>query len=93
MNMNMNEPERLPGLIDADWCYECEHEKDDCQCLSRTEATTQFYDELSVKENAGGEGSCSRVHASSSAPLLLDYPVWRMSFSAYGNANGWEVPA
>ena len=25
--------------------------------------------------------------------LLLRYPVWDMTFSEYGNLNGWEVPS
>ena len=32
------------------------------------------------------------VAASLRVPLQLDYPVWRMSFSEYGNQNGLEVP-
>ena len=34
-----------------------------------------------------------RAKPKKSKPILqLDYPVWRMSFSEYGEHMGWEVP-
>lgn len=64
----------------------------------RCEATSEWYDELSAKSrnNTGGEAhddGCACVHASSPVPLQLDYPVWRLSFSAYAQHMGWEIPA
>ncbi len=57
--------------------------------LDKTEATCQWFDNLCSGETAGGEDVC--VPASSPAPLLLRYPVWDMTFSQYGERNGWEV--
>ena len=60
--------------------------------LDKTESAAQWFDERE-KQNAGGAGFSACVHVpASSAPLQLDYPVWRLSFSEYGNAMGWDVP-
>ena len=81
---------------EAEYCQHGNCPDDGCdKCAS----AAQWFDEKALQEeNAGGEDvrEMSRVHvpASSSAPLLqLDYPVWRLSFSEYGNQNGWEVPS
>ena len=50
------------------------------------------YDEeedLGEGETAGEDVVCA---ASPAPSLLLRYPVWDMTFSEYGERNGWEVP-
>jgi hypothetical protein len=52
-------------------------------------------DGSNFRETVGsaGDGDSVCFPALSPVPLQLDYPVWRMSFSEYGEHMGWEVPA
>jgi hypothetical protein len=40
-----------------------------------------------AESNKQAHPSCSGC-----AQLLLRYPVWDLTFSEYGNLNGWEIP-
>ena len=66
------------------WCSQCERWQEDCVC---EELCDHFRETVGA---TGGEDVC--VPALSPVPLQLDYPAWRLSFSAYGKLNGWEIP-
>jgi hypothetical protein len=75
----------IPQVPEGAWCSQCERHVEDCVC-------EEICDHFRETVGSAGDGDSVCFPAPSPVPLQLDYPVWRMSFSAYGEHMGWEVP-